>query len=425
MGNPLNIALVILSLLIFAAGGVLLLQVVDGTPPRAAIVVGERTLGDDVSLGPVKGRGVWAMKVADARPGVHATRISIDGGEPIVMKKPGELTFDTAVLQDGPHTFVVEVVDKSIRRNATTISGTFVSDNTAPVLAIAGSSLIGKQGRTLALYVRTSEPVDGFRGGVLKKERTFHPLDGGAKRDGGRLFRALVGVPHDAKVGRVPLELRARDLAGNVRRAFLALEVEDGEFDRGGTIRLTEAQTKARTETERIRAVNLARDEAYATVIPQQLWDAPFVMPVRGRRTSTFGKYRTYSDGKKKHHFGVDIANRTGTPVFAAATGEVVLAEEQQIYGNVVIVHHGQGVATSYNHLHSIDVTVGDEIERGRRVGTVGSTGQSTGPHLHWGMVVDGTAVDAEQWVDRDYAAPVTEEAWIPVAEIELKRKSS
>ncbi len=425
MGNPLNLALVVLSLLIFAAGGVLLLEVVDGTAPRAAIVVGERTLGDDVSLGPVRGRGVWEMKVADARPGVHATRVAIDGGAPVLMKDPAKLTFDTAVLQDGPHTFVVEVVDRSLRRNATTISGTFVSDNTPPALSIAGASLVGRQGRTLALFVRTSEPVDGFRGGLLKKERTFHPLDGGAKQDGGRIFRALVGVPVDARIGRTPLELRARDLAGNVRRAFLAIEIDDGEFKRGGMIRLTEAQEKARQQKERIRAVNLARGEAYATPIPQQLWDAPFVKPVAGRRTSTFGKFRTYSDGKKKHHYGVDIANRTGTPVFAAATGEVVLAEQQQIYGNVVIVHHGQGVATSYNHLHSIDVTVGEEVARGRRVGTVGSTGQSTGPHLHWGMVVDETAVDAEQWIGRDFSPPPTADAWIPVAEIELKRKSS
>jgi murein DD-endopeptidase MepM/ murein hydrolase activator NlpD len=425
MRNPANIALAVLSALIFIAGGVLLLQIVDGDAPEAAIVVGEEAFGSDVTLGHVRGRGVWGMSVRDARPGIHQTRISIDGGAPVVMANPAQLVFDTAVLQEGPHTFVVDVVDRSLRRNATSISGTFISDNTPPVLTIAAASLQAQQGHTLALYVRTSEPVDGFRGGLLKQERVFHALDGGAKKGGGLHFRALVGVPVDARLGRIPLELRARDLAGNVRRAFVAIDVADGKFKRGGLIRLTAEQEKARGEGEKIRAANVARGEAYATVIPQQLWSAPFIKPVAGRRTSTFGKYRTYSDGKKKHHFGVDIANRTGTPVHVAAAGEVVLAEQQQIYGNVVIVHHGQGVSTSYNHLHSIDVTVGEELARGKRVGTVGSTGQSTGPHLHWGMVVDRTAVNAEQWVGEEFSPPPGDEGWVPVADIELKRKSS
>ena len=425
MGNPLNLALGLLSFLIVVAGAILLLQVIDGTPPEAAILHGGKSLTEEASLGPVRGRGVWALKVRDARPGLHATRVRIDGGEPLVMAATSELAVDTSLLQDGPHTFVLEVIDQSLRRNTTRIAGTFVSDNSPPELVIAASSLVAKQGRTLGVWVRSDEPIDRFRGLLLKQERTFHPLDATEGEPGGRDFRALVGVPHDATLGRTGIELLARDLAGNVRRVLLAVTIEDGEFAQGGSIQLTEEQTKAREQTERIRAVNLARKEAFADPEPRQLWSDRFILPVRGRHTSTFGKFRTYSDGAKKHHFGVDIANRTGTPVFAAASGKVVLAEEQQIYGNVVIVHHGQGVATSYNHLQDIGVGVGDIVERGHRVGTVGSTGQSTGPHLHWGMAVDGTAVDAEQWVDRDFAMPGPDENWIPVADIELKRKAS
>ncbi len=425
MANPLDISLSALALLIFAAGGLLLAEVADNTPPKAEIVGAGANIEGGVSLGPVRGRGVWELKTYDARPGVHAVRVRVDGGKPVKMKSTEEFSIDTALLQDGPHTFAVEVVDRSIRRNSTVVSGTFVSDNTPPDLAIAETSLVGKQGRTLQLWLRSNEVLDGFRGAFLKKERTLYALDGGVEDGGGKLFRALVGVPVDTKVGRSPMELRARDLAGNVRRVFLAVEIKPGKFARGGMIRLTKAQELAREQTERIRATNLARNEAYATPIAEQLWTDPFIKPVRGRRTSPFGKYRTYSDGKKKHHFGVDLANRTGTPVFAAADGKVVLAEEQQIYGNVVIVHHGQGVATSYNHLHAADAGVGDAVARGTKIGTVGSTGQSTGPHLHWGMTVDGTAVDAEQWVGRDFMSPGDDAVWIPVKEIELKKKSS
>lgn len=420
MSNPLNPALLVLSALIFLAGGLLLLQVIDGTPPRAGIVVGEELVQADADLGRVRGKGVWTVKVRDKRPGVHAARVSIDGGEPILMRTPTKLVIDTSALQEGEHTFVLEVVDRSIRRNATRIAGRFVADNTPPELLLSNASLSVQQGRTLAMHVRTNEPVDAFRGAMLKKERTFHAMD-----DGGRAFRALIGVPVEAEVGRTVMELRARDLAGNVRRVFLAVTIEDGKFARGGMIRLTAAQTKARTEKERIAAANQRRGDAYATDLVPQQWEDVFERPVRGRRTSPFGKYRTYSDGKKKHHYGVDIAARTGTPVGATAAGEVVLAEEQPIYGNVVIVHHGQGVSSSYNHLHTIDVTVGQQVAAGARVGTVGSTGQSTGPHLHWGMVVDGAAVDAEQWEGRDMAMPGREAGWTPVSQIELKRKSS
>jgi murein DD-endopeptidase MepM/ murein hydrolase activator NlpD len=397
---------------------------VDGTPPTVAILVAGVDQTSDVALGPVRGRGVWALRVADARPGVHATRVRVDGGEPILMKDPAELTVDTNLLQDGPHSFRMEVVDRSIRRNATVISGTFVSDNSPPGLEIAAASLAGTQGKTLAVWVRADEDVDRFRGRLLRKERTFHAV-GPANGDGERLFRALIGLPVDAKLGRVGLELLARDRAGNVKRSLLAVQIEEGKFAKGGRIRLTKRQEEAREQTERIRAVNIARRVAFADPEPEQLWTDPFIVPVRGRRTSSFGKFRTYSDGAKKHHFGVDIANRTGTPVFAAASGRVVLAEEQQIYGKVVIVHHGQGIATSYNHLHDIEVGVGDSVERGRRVGTVGSTGQSTGPHLHWGMSVDGVPVDAMQWVGEVFAPPASDATWIPISEIELKPKSS
>ena len=72
------------------------------------------------------------------------------------------------------------------------------------------------------------------------------------------------------------------------------------------------------------------------------------------------------------------------------------------MFGNAVIVHHGHGVTTSYNHLDRIDVEVGDDVAAGDPIGLLGSTGQSTGPHLHFSMVVGEEAVDPAQWLDGD-----------------------
>ena len=95
----------------------------------------------------------------------------------------------------------------------------------------------------------------------------------------------------------------------------------------------------------------------------------------------------------------------------AAVGGTVTLAKLQVIYGNVVIIDHGHGISTSYNHLNAIDVQPGDEVTMGEKIGTVGSTGQSTGPHLHWGMTVSGLSVNAEQWVGESFT-PAPDEIW-------------
>ena len=146
------------------------------------------------------------------------------------------------------------------------------------------------------------------------------------------------------------------------------------------------------------------RDDVYRHKDPEQRWAGPMLRPTGGRRTSAFGRYRTYSDGQRSYHTGTDLADVVGTPVAAAAAGVVRQAGWQHIFGNVVMLDHGQGVSTSYNHLSAVRVQVGDVVQAGDIVGEVGSTGQSTGPHLHWSLVVDGTAVDAEEWLTRDFS---------------------
>ncbi|MEC8422466.1 MAG: M23 family metallopeptidase, partial [Myxococcota bacterium] len=157
----------------------------------------------------------------------------------------------------------------------------------------------------------------------------------------------------------------------------------------------------ARRNESAKKKMRAQREAAYTWDQPEQLWAGPMQRPIDGGRISSgFGRYRTYSDGKKSHHTGTDIAARTGTPVVAAGAGEVRFVGEQSIFGNVVIVHHGQGLSTSYNHLSEIHVDAGQRVARGEQIGAVGSTGQATGPHLHWGVVLDGTAVDGMPLLD-------------------------
>jgi murein DD-endopeptidase MepM/ murein hydrolase activator NlpD len=121
----------------------------------------------------------------------------------------------------------------------------------------------------------------------------------------------------------------------------------------------------------------------------------PFAWPRHGKITSPFGQRRIFNGELKSRHTGVDIRGRTGEPVRAAARGRVALIGHFYYTGNAVYLNHGLGVYTSYDHLSRVDVHEGEMVEQGQLIGKVGATGRVTGPHLHWGLDVDGVPLDA------------------------------
>lgn len=129
-------------------------------------------------------------------------------------------------------------------------------------------------------------------------------------------------------------------------------------------------------------------------------WRGLFRMPVSGPITTEFGQARSYNGGPVSgHHSGVDIGAAQGTPVAAAADGAVAFAGTLSERGNMVILGHGLGVFTGYAHLSQIGVATGDQVRQGDVLGLVGTTGLSTGPHLHWECAVNGLNVDAMHWL--------------------------
>ncbi|CAN5825379.1 hypothetical protein BH23DEI1_BH23DEI1_17310 [soil metagenome] len=147
---------------------------------------------------------------------------------------------------------------------------------------------------------------------------------------------------------------------------------------------------------------------AFAAVPPEQRWEVPFMLPIVGRGTSGFGLPRRYGPGGNvSYHLGTDIAAPEGTPIVATNDGVVRVAGQYPIKGGLVIVDHGFGVTSLYFHQSRIAVAEGDEVTRGDVIGFVGSTGLSTGPHLHWEMRVDGVPTDPMAWIDRHYPVPI------------------
>ena len=136
----------------------------------------------------------------------------------------------------------------------------------------------------------------------------------------------------------------------------------------------------------------------------EKYWSGPFLRPSQGRVSSEYGVRRYYNGvfAQDYYHRGVDYAAPMGAPVIAPAAGRVALVGQVsdgfELHGNTIGLDHGQGVASIFIHLNSIDVQVGDFVEAGQTIGTIGTTGASTGPHLHWGLYVNGVAVDPAPW---------------------------
>jgi hypothetical protein len=127
----------------------------------------------------------------------------------------------------------------------------------------------------------------------------------------------------------------------------------------------------------------------------------PSRWPADGILSSGFGWRRDPFTRSPKWHAGLDIANSVGTPVFAVADGTVVRSEYSQGYGNMVELDHGFGIHTRYGHFSRRKVDVGQRVERGDLVGMMGSTGRSTGPHVHFEVRIDGSAHDPLRYLPR------------------------
>jgi hypothetical protein len=129
------------------------------------------------------------------------------------------------------------------------------------------------------------------------------------------------------------------------------------------------------------------------------LSSTPSIWPVKGWLTSTFGYRTSPFTGRRELHKGLDIATRSNTPIIAPADGLVVFAGREGGFGNMLIVDHGYGIMTRYAHCSSLEAKLGDKIKRGDIVAKVGSTGRSTGPHLHYEVAVNGVAVNPNRYI--------------------------
>ena len=234
-----------------------------------------------------------------------------------------------------------------------------------------------RQGDTVLVFVAGSKGAQNVEGSLGAQHLTFFPY--------GAEFAALTGVDLETKPGKVSWRIGLVDGGGVTRKAAGTVTVKAGGFPverltlPGGMVNLDpEAERRAANEAVRMRAL-------YDTVTPERFWRGPFTQPVASRKPGGgFGSRRIINGQPRMPHGGIDYSADRGTPVVASNRGRVALLGEFFFAGRLVALDHGLGLYTLYFHLDGVAVTEGQIVERGQTVGTVGTTGRSTGPHLHF-----------------------------------------
>lgn len=295
------------------------------------------------------------------------------------------------VARPGVHTIEIEASDAAgnVGAATATVEGVVVPTAVfgAPDRVVAGTPF--------RIDVRFAPATADVSGVTLTVDGAARPLHG----SGGERWALAAAPLADAPV---PSELALRWQDGLDRAASRSRSVTVDRLEQAVQELDIPASTLA-VITPEARALEA---EALAAAVPDPadppLWSEPFLLPVEGRGSSGFARARRYAPGGPvSFHEGEDIAAPTGTPIQATNAGRVVVAGTYPIKGGLTVIDHGAGVTSRYYHQSRIDVQVGDVVERGEIIGAVGSTGLSTGPHLHWEMRVAGVASDPLAWVGR------------------------
>ena len=218
--------------------------------------------------------------------------------------------------------------------------------------------------------------------------------------DQGSLY-ALVGISRCSDLASVPVQLSWQNAQGVMTPLAFNLRINATNFPVENltlTPQMSALLDPALISSENARVANLV-----APYTPRPYWTGLFRYPLAIKNwvvTTVFGTRRSYNGGKPGAcgHEGQDFGNSKGAGVIAPADGVVVLAAPLKVRGNVVFIDHGEGIYSGFYHMSRLDVKTGQRVTAGDPLGIVGTTGFSTGDHLHWSMWVNGVYVDPIQW---------------------------
>ncbi len=340
-----------------------------------------------------------------------------------VPKRISQLKTDEVII-------TIEAVDASkwnfLSGNVRTHEFPLVIDTKRPLASIVTNSYgIGKGGSALVVYRVSDANLSDFHI-ETKTGKRFR----GQPFFKDEFFVSLIAWP--VTVEDFGATLVAEDKAGNVARASISLYLKEVDY-RTRDLTLSEGYlegkirelaeeypetqgVEARIEqfkiiNEEVRVANEALIHDMTSHVPEEMIDTFSInamYPLRnGKVLGDFGDHRFYRyEGKRvseSYHLGLDMASVKQAPITPQNSGEVVFADENGIYGNMPIIHHGMGLYTLYGHCSMVHVQAGDRVEAGAVIANTGVTGSVLGDHLHFGVLVQGVDVRPQEWMDRQW----------------------
>lgn len=252
------------------------------------------------------------------------------------------------------------------------------------------------EGQTGIIRITTALPMT-LDGTFLER-----PIRSGVSQDGLQ-HQILVGIPIFTEPGLYPLRLRVQDTVGQSTNLDLNIQIVGGGYGREAITLSADRLALLDTTVEESELTSMRN--IMSAFSPQRYWAEPMGLPAAAPVISPFGRRRSFNGSPfDRFHSGTDFAGGPGTSIIAPTPGVIVFVGMLDVRGRVTIIDHGWGVFTVYCHQTDQFVAIGDTVTTGQVIGTVGSTGRASGPHLHWELWLNGVQVDPMQWVRQSFA---------------------
>ncbi len=418
------------------AGGAAFFLFFEGVKPELKLVSPQNYLGK---------KSMIAVDAADQKSGLRQLRARISQGDLVKelyleefpktgltgmigsAEKSVKIAFNPkeSGFKDGDAQLVVEAFDYSLRNflkgNQTTIVHDLIIDTTPPKVSILHSEQYINPGGSGIVIYRSPDP--DISSGVQLNEQ-FHPgfLVGDGRDD---TYIAFIALPYST--GAIETSyVSASDSAGNTTQVSFStvfkdtrfaqdrINVSDGFLDQKIPEFMQYYPQMSGAMVDKYLYTNnevRLQNNAYiaqlcASPHYKRLWDGKFNR-MAGSARAGFADHRTYyyqdQPIDKQVHLGIDLASTRKAEVKAAQKGVVIYADYLGIYGNMVMLDHGQGVFSLYSHLSQINVAPTDEVDQETIIGLTGTTGMAGGDHLHFSMLVNGVFVNPKEWWDQHW----------------------
>ena len=271
----------------------------------------------------------------------------------------------------------------------------------------------GKQGQIIVVKVPGDDPSAQVQGTFLGRTLALFPESREGEAPG---YVGLLGIDMQDQPGTHELAVDIKS-GGQTKHVSVNVLVVKEQFR---VERLKLPKEKVDLDKKALARWKAEQEEvktALATDSGRKLWESSFLEPVGGKRTGIFGSVRIMNGQARNPHNGEDIGAPMGTDVLATNDGVVRLTVDHIFSGKGVFVDHGLGFYSMYFHLSEVSVKEGDLVKAGQVVGKVGATGRATGPHLHWGVKLNGARVNPYALLDLPFKGLVQSAVSVPVAE--------